>query len=303
MIHRTARLGTTFRPARRYRIVALDVDGTLLDRDGVLRPSTIAALARAQAEGIRPILYTGRRFRRALPLAEQLGLDAPLVCNSGAIVKQPTGRQTLWRADFDATLLADAFALFREHDQPFVSFTDLPQNEPDFLIEFERTGRRHFDDYLDRNQGHAAVVGRGEASAERLGPSHFHVCAIGTRAEMLTFEAAVVERLGGRVQTFVQKSPRYSGTMCELIRSDANKWTALLHVAELWGVDPSQIIAIGDDVNDLPMIAGAGLGVAMGHAPASVQAAAHLVTGSHDDDGVAMLLDQILVDQNDAPRA
>ena len=69
--------------APRYRILALDVDGTLLDRDGTLRPRTAEAVARAARAGIRPVLCTGRRYRRAWPVAEQLGLDAPLVCNSG----------------------------------------------------------------------------------------------------------------------------------------------------------------------------------------------------------------------------
>ena len=97
----------------------------------------------------------------------------------------------------------------------------------------------------------------------------------------------MLERLNGRVRTFVQKSPKYAGTMCEVIRHDAGKWTAILHLAELWGIDPAEICAVGDDMNDLPMIAGAGLGVAMGHAPASVLAVADHVTGDHDEDGVS----------------
>src|SRR6478609_10318431 len=108
----------------RYRILALDVDGTLLDREGVLRPSTAAAVARAARAGIRPVLCTGRRYRRARTVTEQLGLDAPIVCNSGAIVKDPASHGTLWRADFDAALAADVRALFHAHDEPAVVFTD-----------------------------------------------------------------------------------------------------------------------------------------------------------------------------------
>jgi HAD superfamily hydrolase (TIGR01484 family) len=69
-----------------YKLLALDVDGTLIGRDGVLRPRTAEAVARAAAAGIRPVLCTGRRYRRALPVARQLGLEAPVVCNSGALV-------------------------------------------------------------------------------------------------------------------------------------------------------------------------------------------------------------------------
>ncbi len=85
------------------------------------------------------------------------------------------------------------------------------------------------------------------------------------------------------------------GTMCEVLRADASKWSALLHLAELWGVGPEQICAVGDDANDIPMIRHAGLGVAMGHAHPDVIVAADMVTGRDDEDGVAMLVDEVLL--------
>lgn len=270
------------------------MDGTLLDSRGDLRPSTADAVARAARAGIRPVLCTGRRYRRARPVAERLGLDAPIVCNSGAIVKEPNGHRTLWRADFEAGLLAEVLALFHEHDEPVVSFTDFDLDSPDFLVEHDRTGRPLFDDYLDQNRGHAGVT-PGWTTRVKDATAHFHLCAIGDRPAMLAFERVVLDRLEGRVRTFVQKSPRYAGTMCEVIRRDASKWTAILHLAESWGISPSEICAVGDDMNDLPMIVGAGLGVAMGHAPDSVRSAADLVTGDHDHDGVAMLVDNVLL--------
>jgi hydroxymethylpyrimidine pyrophosphatase-like HAD family hydrolase len=289
--------------AGRYRILALDVDGTLLDPGGTLRPRTAAAVARAARAGIRPVLCTGRRYRRARPVTEQLGLDAPIVCNSGAIVKDPASHGTLWRADFDAALAADVRALFHLHDQPAVVFTDRTPDDSDFRVPAFPTGRAPFDDYVAQNRVHAEIdpewspagvpVGRGEAGPN--GEPWFHVCAIGTYEEMLDFERSARERIDGRIQTFVLRSSRYLGTMCEILRVDASKWTALLHLAELWGVGPDEICAVGDDANDIPMIRHAGLGVAMGHAHADVLTAADIVTGRHDEDGVAMLVDEILL--------
>ena len=287
---------------RRIRILALDVDGTLLDPDGTLRPRTAAAVARAARAGIRPVLCTGRRYRRARPIAAQLGLDAPIVCNSGAIVKDPQDHRTLWRADFDPALVLEVLDLFDHHDQPAVTFTDRSPDEADFIIPQFPTGRPFFDDYVGQNREHAEVDADWAPSL-RLGKSRsqprenclFHVCAIGSRPEMLAFQRAAHERLNGQVQTFVQRSPRYVGTMCEVLRSDASKWSAILHLARLWNVEPAEICAVGDDVNDVPMIRNAGLGVAMGHASADVLAAADLVTGDHDQDGVAMLVDEVLL--------
>jgi hydroxymethylpyrimidine pyrophosphatase-like HAD family hydrolase len=282
-------------PRSPFRLLALDVDGTLLDPSGTLRPATSAAVARAAAAGIRPVLCTGRRYRRALPVAVQLGLDAPLVCNSGALVKDPGDHRTLWRADLDGPSLDAVMALFLARDEPAVSFTDRDPSGRDFLVAAWPTGRPLFDEYVELNADHAEVDPTWTARAGQPGSSHFHVCAIGERPTMLDLQAEVHRAIGGRVRTFVQKSPRYTGWMCEVLRHDASKWSAVLHLADLWGIAPSEICAVGDDMNDVPMLEGAGLGIAMGHAPPEVLAAADLVTGDHDVDGLAAVIDGVLL--------
>jgi Cof subfamily protein (haloacid dehalogenase superfamily) len=290
--------------ANRYQILALDVDGTLLDPDGLLRPRTLAAVARAAKAGIRPVLCTGRRYRRARPIAQQLGLDFPLICNSGAIIKDPVSHQTLWRADFDESLTRDLIAFFHMHDRPAVVFTDRNPDEADFVVAHYPTGCDSFDDYVEQNRQHAEINSTWDARSipqhgrdpkRESGSLLFHVCAIGELAQMLDLEQAAITQLRGRIQTFVQRSPRYQGTMCEILRHDAGKWAAIEHLAACWGVDKGAICAVGDDLNDVPMIQNAGLGVAMGHARPEVIAAADVITGCHDQDGVAMLVDQLLL--------
>ena len=283
----------------RYRILALDVDGTLLDASGTLRPRTATAVARAAQAGIRPVLCTGRRYRRARPIATQLALNAPIVCNSGAIVKNPQNDRTLWRTDFDSSLAAALLKLFEADRRPAVSFTDRGTQDSDFIVPCFPTGWQFFDDYVFQNHEHAEInptwAARHLVKGEDPSPEGvFHLAPSG-REEMLTFQRFVIDRVGSQVQTFVQRSPRYLGTMCEILRHDASKWTAVLQLARLWDVDPTEICAVGDDANDVPMIRNAGLGVAMGHAPNEVLAVADHVTGDHDQDGVAMLVEEILL--------
>jgi hypothetical protein len=288
--------------ATRYRLLALDVDGTLLDRDGRIRPDTITAVAQAREAGLLPILCTGRRYRRARPIALELGLDIPIVCNSGALVKDPRDHRTLWRADLDVSVVAQVLTVFQERDEPAVSFTDNDPSGPDFLVEAHPTGRPLFDEYCALNAEHVGMApGWSRRPAET---SHFHLCAIGSRGDMLDFERSLLDRFAPHIRTFVQKSPRYSGTMCEVIRRDASKWSAVLRVAAAYGIAPATIVAVGDDMNDLPMIEGAGLGVAMAHAPEAVRNAANLIIGDQDSAALAGLIENVLAmnESRDAAR-
>lgn len=274
-----------------FRLLALDVDGTLLNGRGEVSARTAIALEAAAKRGVRVVLCTGRRYRRARDLVEQLGVWSPLVCNSGALVKEPRDHQTLWRCDFDRPLLNEIAAVFDRCDELILSFRDDDPAAPDFNVPAFPTGRDLFDDYVSLNRTHARfATGPNPIAAS---DSHFHLCAIGTREGMLRFESVVQTALKDRVQTFVQKSPRYRGWMCEILRGDANKWTAVRQVAELWNIPADEICAIGDDMNDVPMLRGAGLGVAMAHAPAEVLAAADFVAPGNDQDGLAHFLESV----------
>lgn len=267
-------------------LIGIDVDGTLLDAEGDVRAGLREALTEARRAGVRVVLCTGRRYRRARAMAERIGLEAPLVCNSGALVKDPGSDATLWRADFGVETLRRLLGLFSQRSERPLSFVDHGRAGPDFTIDLMGTGDREFDDYVDANREHVGVDAGwvGEAT-HGLGRGHFHVCAIGDRPRMLRFEGEVRATLDGEVLSFVQRSPLYSGWMCEILRADAGKWAALWHVAEMWGIGREAICAIGDDMNDRPMIEGAGLGVAMGHAPEEVRAVADVVLGEGEELG------------------
>lgn len=271
---------------QRYRVLALDVDGTLLGPDRLIPPSTKAAVSRAAAAGLRPVICTGRRYRRARPIATELGLDAPLVCNSGALVKDPASGRTLWRADLDPQVAGAVLALFRRLGRDAVGMLDHDLTGPDFLIPDAEPSCPLFRDYVDRNREHARIDPQWMFDRSPVG--HFHLFAIGDRSAMLDAERDVLELAGGRVRTFVQRSPAYQGTMCEVLDAEAGKWSALLHLLELWEIDAAEVVAVGDDQNDAPMLEGAGLGVAMNHAPESVKAVADVVLdGDHHGPALA----------------
>jgi hydroxymethylpyrimidine pyrophosphatase-like HAD family hydrolase len=82
--------------------------------------------------------------------------------------------------------------------------------------------------------------------------------------------------------------------MCEIAPAGATKWAGVLRLAQQWGIEPREICAVGDDVNDVPMVEGAGLGVAMGNAVDELKAVADRIAPRHDDDGLVHVVDWLL---------
>ncbi len=277
----------------RYRLLAIDIDGTLVDSRDQLRDETQAALAEARRRGIEVVLATGRRYARALPLVKQLKLNVPLISASGALVKRPADHSTLHCAQFAEGALHQMLATISQAGLEAVLYAD--------------TYHHGFDYYcprVDVCQPELAEYFRLNAGCERLWPELmtappegiFAGFAMGTRNAMLDLAAAVQEQSPQRVETHVLRSPMYSGFMCELLPAGTSKWSAILQLAQDWKIDPAEICAVGDDVNDIPMLLGAGLGVAMGNACDEVKQAADRVTLHHDDHGVAEVVRWLLED-------
>ena len=136
------------------------------------------------------------------------------------------------------------------------------------------------------------------ADAPRM-PDPLRVSAfLPQRAEAEELTASLAPRFADRLCINTLTVPAYDVAIVEATAVRANKWTALLYVAQAARIRPGEIVAFGDDINDVHMLAGAGLGVAMAHAPQPVADAADLVT-----DSLAALLDQLLAGQLDGLNA
>src|SRR5215467_5267242 len=108
----------------RFKLLALDIDGTLVNSRDELTPATKAAIRRACDAGIRVVLATGRRYSKALHLVEPLQLDVPLITASGALIKDPLDHRTLFRAQFAAGVLEDTLKTVAAAGQDAVLYAD-----------------------------------------------------------------------------------------------------------------------------------------------------------------------------------
>ena len=274
-----------------YRLLALDVDGTLLDPAGELRDAVRQAVIAARQAGLRVILCTGRRFRSTRPVAQDLQLDGPVVVHNGALVKDVASAETLHCHPLPEPLCRRGLDVLRRLAPPLI-YLDSFHEEVDILTEPLETLHPFQQEYLQDNIPYCRFV--DDLAATRLrGVVMLSVMAEAERLQAL--RPAVEDALAGHGHTKMILNKNFRGHILEVLPATVSKWQALERLMAAEGVTAEDVMAIGDDYNDLEMIRGAGLGVAMGNAVEPVRAAAGYVTGSNDEDGVVQAIERFVL--------
>ncbi|MEW6251882.1 MAG: HAD family hydrolase [Planctomycetota bacterium] len=275
----------------KFALLAIDLDGTLLDSQHALPAANRAALHRAHEAGLKIVLCTGRSYTETRGVIQDIGLDLDAAVSVfGALVTEVRTGRTLYRDPIDAEVARDATAWFRRDGYPVMWLTDADECGHDGYI--VAGPRRHpaVDGWKERS---ACVVHEvedvppGAAAPVRLS-------IIDESAALEEIAARLTTAFDGRLVHNVLHAPPYRLSLIEAFAAHVNKWLAIERLCRRWGIDPRWTVAMGDDVNDLAMIRGAGLGVAMGNARPVVQAAAQRVIGTNDAAGVAGLIHELL---------
>jgi hypothetical protein len=275
------------------RLIGLDIDGTLLDPYGKLSAGVARAVASATRSGLRVVLCTGRRFRTALPVAQELALDGAIVVHNGALVKDIESGRT----ELDNYLPGDVFGelvvTLREHGPPMV-YVDTYHERTDILTERRDLTHEFQNEYLDDNPEFTRIVDDLAATLRS------DVIMINTMAEaeaLLPLRERVHALLGDRVLSHLLMNKGYRGHILEFISPASGKWGALREIAAREGIPAEEIAAIGDDTNDAEMIREAGLGIAMGNAAPAAREAADVVVKSNAEGGAIEAIERVLLER------
>jgi len=261
----------------RIALVALDLDGTVVD--GALRVTSpvIAAIERAREYGVTTTIVTGRMFRAARPFADRLGIEGPIICYQGAgIFEVSTGKILRY------TPLASAIAL------KVVAFAKVRglhvQLYADDAFYIEKSSR--FSELYAYVSGVSPDV--VPSLEERFADSDSSKAVIVTDADKAEGLCAELRAELGAEAYVTRSNPEF----VEVLAAGVDKGVALRYVARLLEVDMAETLAVGDSWNDIPLLRAAAFGVAMGSAPPAAKAAADAVVGDVAHDGVSEAYDR-----------
>ena len=263
-----------------YRLIASDMDGTLLNSNNEITDRTLRAIKSAQEKGVVFTLSTGRPVHGVHKYIDLLGLDCPLITYNGAVVVHSRTGEIIFNEVMDT---AEA--------------------------------KRVYDEAVKRGTMFVVWSCNRLYASEISEKSEFYGNITNTKAQLLTDFDAVAEQgitkilwyndpevLNGWIKEFEQagfekttftKSREY---FLDFFSANTSKAVALEKVGQYYGIDKSEMIALGDLTNDLPMIEYAGLGVAMANAVDSVKAVADYITDSNDEDGVAKVIEKFVLE-------
>lgn len=269
----------------KIKLIASDMDDTLLNKNHQISPRNEAAIKKAIEAGVVFTLASGRMYCSMQPYAQKLGIDVPLVSYNGALVKGALSGKVYVNHPLK---LETALALL-DYIKQNGHYVQVYMGDKLYVEQENEYSRRY-----------AEISG---IQAIAIGEAVYHITEAPNKLLLMTtadkFQETwqdVAENFKGRVDVTSSKD-----NYLELMEPGVNKWQAVKQLAESFGIKPDEIMCIGDSNNDLSMIKNAGLGVAVANAKPQVQQCARMITASNDNDGVAIAIENVLTAQVQVP--
>ncbi len=281
-----------------YKMIAIDLDGTLLSPEGKVTERAKAAVHKCLSAGLLVCFATGRNWTESRTVLDAVAHYDSAVFVGGAMVVDTKKEVTLHRTMMEPQLAAEVCRELELRGHAVLALQDTGTAGVDYLITANVPLGAATAHWM---QVTSAKVNRVPSLADY---PHEHTIRVGIVAEpdeIATAERELAEKFGQRIVQQAIRVPQAGVVVLEVFDPAVNKWEGIMHVARRHGVEASEIIAIGDDLNDVPMISRAGLGVAMGNARPEVLAVAKRVIGHNRDEGLAAFLEELVTQRAVAP--
>ncbi len=268
------------------KLLVIDIDGTLLNPQKQITPRTMAAVKAAQQAGIIVTLATARRYYNTLPIATELGVDIPLILCDGALIVEHPHDMVLHTHSLQAHIAQQAVDILVDHQiQPVVHHIN-------GSVEETWTGPNEYD-----NDWVAAYLSSCPGDLRRM---HHSACCTGQPDPLRVVAFASEERVRQLIPEIsslpcswnMTKRGSYGSAEIGVLGQSCSKASGVTALTRHLKIPLDQVMAIGDNNNDIEMLQAVGWGVAMGQASDEVKAMADAITASNAEDGVALAIER-----------
>ncbi len=284
------------------KLLALDLDGTLLNSSGEIPEKNIEAIKQAENKGVLVTIATGRRFRDALPVGLQLELNAPVICHNGALLKYAQSLETVAVSIVAPEIVREILRVGREFGGDALLSCD-PHGKGVLLydrVSAENIPLQKYIAWSKRLHGKDAenAVHHVENLENVVDETEtVHVSFSGTCAPMADLQKVLELELENSATILTTVYPHLDFTLIDILPFDASKGIGVKKLALLNGFSAENVMTIGDNFNDLEMLEYAGTPVVMGNAsPELLENPKYHQTLSNDESGVALAIEKFILE-------
>lgn len=275
------------------KLLALDIDGTLLNSRGEISARNRAAIDEARRRGVHIALVTGRRFRSARPIVEELELAIPLISHNGALTKNVSTLETIGYHPLEAETAREIIRIGRACGADLICCDD-PEGLGVMVLENISPENKALHRYLDKYRDSVVEV---PDLLDYLDHAPIQIMFSGGCARMDEFADHLQAATNGRTQLFKTRYLKADLTILDALSPAASKGDGLEAVAQAQGIDRREVMAVGDNHNDLTMLRFAGLGVVMANAEDELKQLGFPLTSSNEEDGVAEAIERFILQE------
>ena len=267
------------------QLLVLDIDGTIAGESNEIRQPVLRAIQAAQSMGIQVAIATGRMYCSALRFHREVGSTLPLLAYQGAWIQDPATQQ-----------LHRHWPVSKQTAQQLLDYFEQPQLRSLLSVHFYINDQLYVRELTPETQIYSQ---RSGIKPRAVGDLRQVLTDEPTKVLALSDDTIVIDRLLGSLRQQYTPAELYLtksvATFFEATNPFANKGTGVRYLAELLGIDAANVMAIGDNFNDVEMLEYAGIGVAMGNAPEDVKAVAQWVAPTIEQDGAAAAIEEFVL--------
>ena len=288
-----------------YKLVAIDIDGTLLNSNGELTQRTKDTLKRVFNKNIRIILTSGRVTNSVKNIASQINADRYMICDNGASIYDVDENKTIWSKEITKGTVIDLINVCLENNIYYMVFTDneiIVKDLRHMALAFYKQRHNCNDEATGINQiKYAGVdyIANLDKPIRRIVVCDQDRVIYNSIVNKLKnyegIELMAAPHISNKIIKEGNKNIVLSYSYAEILPKGTNKWAAIKELIKNIGIKENEVIAIGDNFNDISMIQNAGLGIAMNNGSAVAKEVARVVAPSNDEDGVAHILERYIL--------